>query len=201
MKIAVGSENNKGIRLLTINVNNIEANQLIKDTIYKQIKNENNIYIVCVGTNRSTGDSFAPFVGTYLEENNIKNVIGTIDNPCHASNLDERLSEIPNDAYVIALDASLSKSESIGNINIIKGQLEPGIGVNKRLTSFGDLTITYNVNIDSKNIKMNYKILSNTKISVIIKGAKICAKSITDAIDTIYKNLIINNEKLRLISK
>jgi len=195
MKIAVGSENNKGIRLLKVNVNNTEANKLIKNIIHKQIRNENNIYIVCVGTDRSTGDSFAPFVGTYLEENGIKNVIGTIDNPCHASNLDERLSEIPDNVYIIALDACLGKMENLENINIIKDQLEPGKGVNKKLTSFGDLTITYNVNIGGY---MEYQVLQNTRLSRILKGAKVCSNAIVEAIKSIENKIINEDLKLKI---
>jgi len=193
MRIAVGSENNKGIRLLKVNVNKPKASQLIQNIIYKQIRNQENIYIVCVGTDRSTGDSFAPFVGMFLEENGIKNIIGTIDNPCHTSNLDERLSEIPDNAYVIAIDACLGKMENIEKIEIIKGQLEPGKGVNKQLTNFGDLTITYNVNVSGY---MEYQILQNTRLSRVLKGAKICANVISEVVKIMENQ--VNNENVRL---
>jgi len=198
MKIAVGSENNKGIRLLKVNVNKPKASQLIQDIIYKQIRNQENIYIVCVGTDRSTGDSFAPFVGTYLEKNNIKNVIGTIDNPCHASNLNEKLYEIPDNAYIIALDACLGKVESLEDISVIKGQLEPGKGVNKKLTSFGDLTITYNVNISGY---MEYKVLQNTRLSRVIKGAKVCSNAIIEAVKYIENQVMNEDVKLKIVCR
>ena len=198
MRIAVGSENNKGIRLLKVNVNKPKASQLIQDIIYKQIRNQENIYIVCVGTDRSTGDSFAPFVGTYLEKNNIKNVIGTIDNPCHASNLNEKLYEIPDNAYIIALDACLGKVESLEDISVIKGQLEPGKGVNKKLTSFGDLTITYNVNISGY---MEYKVLQNTRLSRVIKGAKVCSNAIIEAVKYIENQVMNEDVKLKIVCR
>jgi len=198
MRIAVGSENNKGIRLLKVNVNKPKASQLIQNIIYKQIRNQENIYIVCVGTDRSTGDSFAPFVGTYLEKNNIKNVIGTIDNPCHASNLNEKLYEIPDNAYIIALDACLGKVESLEDISVIKGQLEPGKGVNKKLTSFGDLTITYNVNISGY---MEYKVLQNTRLSRVIKGAKVCSNAIIEAVKYIENQVMNEDVKLKIVCR
>ena len=198
MKIAVGSENNKGIRLLKVNINKPKASQLIQNIIYKQIRNQENIYIVCVGTDRSTGDSFAPFVGTYLEKNNIKNVIGTIDNPCHASNLNEKLYEIPDNAYIIALDACLGKVESLEDISVIKGQLEPGKGVNKKLTSFGDLTITYNVNISGH---MEYKVLQNTRLSRVIKGAKVCSNAIIEAVKYIENQVMNEDVKLKIVCR
>ena len=198
MKIAVGSENNKGIRLLKVNVNKPKASQLIQNIIYKQIRNQENIYIVCVGTDRSTGDSFAPFVGTYLEENNIKNIIGTIDNPCHASNLNERLHEIPDNAYIIALDACLGKVESLEDISVIKGQLEPGKGVNKQLKCFGDLTITYNVNVSGY---MEYQVLQNTRLSRIIKGAKVCSNAIIEAVKSIENQVVNEDVKLKIVCR
>jgi len=185
----------KGMELLKVNVNNPEADKLIKDTIYKQIINKYNIYIVCVGTDRSTGDSFAPLVGMFLEENGIKNVIGTINNPCHASNLDKRLSEISSNAYIIAVDACLGRIETLENIKIIKGHLKPGSSVGKKLTNFGDLTITYNVNISGF---MEYLVLQNTRLSIVIKGAKICANAITEAIKNIENKVIDENLKLEI---
>src|SRR3954447_9090991 len=54
------------------------------------------IVIVCIGTDRSTGDSLGPLVGTLLEEKNPNSfyVYGTLEDPIHAVNLAEKLKEI-----------------------------------------------------------------------------------------------------------
>src|SRR5690554_2960893 len=83
------------------------------------IEKSNNIDIVCVGTDRSTGDSLGPFVGTALVEkqrngllpNNIR-VFGTINDPVHALNLEETSKKIAlsgKNRTVIAIDACLGQ--------------------------------------------------------------------------------------------
>src|SRR4051794_9429675 len=54
------------------------------------------IVFVCIGTDRSTGDSLGPLVGSFLEEKDISSfhVYGTLDEPIHAVNLNDRLREI-----------------------------------------------------------------------------------------------------------
>ena len=54
------------------------------------------IVFVCIGTDRSTGDSLGPLIGTLLEEKSIHpfHVYGTLDHPIHALNLAEKLIEI-----------------------------------------------------------------------------------------------------------
>ncbi|WP_276322275.1 DUF1256 domain-containing protein [Cohnella luojiensis] len=39
---------------------------------------------LCIGTDRSTGDSLGPWVGTMLEEKGFTRVIGTLREPCDA---------------------------------------------------------------------------------------------------------------------
>lgn len=72
------------------------------------------VVFLCIGTDRSTGDSLGPLVGTYLSDLGY-NVIGTIDEPCHAMNLSDRLEET-NGLVVIAVDASLGRVSRIGEV-------------------------------------------------------------------------------------
>ena len=54
------------------------------------------IIFVCIGTDRSTGDSLGPLVGyklKYLSKNNIY-IYGTLENPIHAKNMVEVLAKI-----------------------------------------------------------------------------------------------------------
>ena len=133
---------------------------------------------VCVGTDRVTGDSLGPFVGTMLTEARVPNVYGTIDHPVHALNLAETLERIkeahPN-AYIVGIDACLGKEESVGSMELRDGALEPGSGIGRTLPSVGDYNIIGVVNVGGI---MEFEVLRNTRLSLVIK----MAKSITDFI-------------------
>lgn len=140
-----------------------------------------NLVILCIGTDRSTGDCLGPLVGHKLMFNYfLKNVsvYGTLKNPVHAKNLKENVDiiykNVPN-PYIIAVDASLGKCENIGKINLYKGPLYPGAGVNKDLIPVGDISITGIVNISGF---MEYIVLQNTRLSVVMQLADIISKSL-----------------------
>ena len=133
---------------------------------------------VCVGTDRSTGDSLGPFVGTMLTEAGVPNVYGTLDHPVHALNLTETLKHIEEahpDACVVGIDACLGKAKSVGSMKLRDGALEPGTGVDKVLPSVGNYNIVGVVNVGGF---MEHLVLQNTRLSLVIK----MAKSITDFI-------------------
>lgn len=94
------------------------------------------IIILCIGTDRSTGDSLGPLVGYRLSRYHTLNstVVGTLDQPVHAANLCETLerihTEIP-DNFIIAVDACLGTHGNIGYITIGKGPLKPGSGLKR----------------------------------------------------------------------
>lgn len=141
------------------------------------------ILFVCIGTDRSTGDCLGPLIGTQLMQRPKINfpVYGTLDTPVHASNLSEFL-EIINNKYqnpiIIAIDACLGKLDSIGYIAIKKGSLKPGAGVNKNLPPVGDVHITGVVNVGGF---MEYFVLQNTRLSVVMKMATIISEGIEKA--------------------
>ena len=137
------------------------------------------IVFVCIGTDRSTGDSLAPFVGMYLEGLGYKNVYGTIDNPVHAINLKDTIENLPKDKKVNAIDAALGRETSVGNIDIINGSIKPGAGVGKDLISVGDYSVSGVVNVGGF---MEYYVLQNTRLSRVIQ----MAKDITSAIVEVF---------------
>ncbi len=135
--------------------------------------------LVCIGTDRSTGDSLGPLVGSRLLEINHKffKVLGTLENPVHASNLQEYVKIIeglPN-PFVIAIDACLGNIDNVGFINIGDGSLKPGAGVNKHLPPVGNLHITGIVNVGGF---MEYFVLQNTRLNTVMKMAKIISDGI-----------------------
>lgn len=180
-----GHENRfKGIKIGSYSV---EDGKKLAQDLLKYINGD--ITVVCIGTDRSTGDSFAPFVGTILKERGFKNVIGTLDDPVHAMNLGERIKEIPPNTTVLAIDASVGKKENIGKLLLNSGALYAGRGVGKDLPPIGDFNIKGIVNIDSNCVEMNYMALGVTRLSTVVKLAKQCADSIEEAFSVEGKTL------------
>jgi putative sporulation protein YyaC len=147
----------------------------------KNISNNPEVVVLCVGTDRSTGDCLGPLVGHRLSKNysmmNI-HVFGTLKEPVHAKNLDEKMNYIFNNIrnpFIIAIDASLGKMENIGNINLYNGPLFPGAGVNKNLQPVGDISITGIVNMSGF---MEYIVLQNTRLSLVMEMAEIISLSL-----------------------
>lgn len=142
--------------------------------------NNQPIICVCIGTDRSTGDSLGPLVGSDLME--YKNlpfyVYGTLESPIHAVNLEENLKMIyenHSNPFIIAIDACLGNLKSVGSIQIGKGPLKPGAGVHKTLPEVGDIHITGIVNISGF---MEFFVLQNTRLYLVINMAKKIAKGI-----------------------
>ncbi|WP_318506478.1 spore protease YyaC [Bacillus sp. T3] len=147
------------------------------------MKENRPIVFVCIGTDRSTGDSLGPLVGTLLEEKMISPffVYGTLENPIHAVNLKEQLSEIfekHTDPFIIGIDACLGRLKSVGVIQIAEGPVKPGAGVNKELPEVGDIHITGIVNVSGF---MEFFVLQNTRLNLVLKMAKTIANGIHEA--------------------
>lgn len=157
------------------------------------------IVILCIGTDRSTGDSLGPLVGhkltPYMFKYDKVHLLGTLDEPVHAKNLIDTIEEInfcyPN-GYILAIDASLGHLNSIGHIIIKEGPLKPGLGVNKKLPAIGDISITGVVNVGGL---MEYMVLQNTRLSLVMNMANTIAKGIDRALFEIYGNLLDKKTK------
>jgi putative sporulation protein YyaC len=137
------------------------------------------IIIVCIGTDRATGDCLGPLIGYKIRDMKYNNVhvFGTLDEPVHAKNLNEyiRLIERFNKPFIIAIDACLGRLERIGYVNIKEGPLSPGSGVNKNLPSIGNINITGIVNVGGF---MEIMILQNTRLSVVMNMANLIANGL-----------------------
>ena len=140
------------------------------------------IVFVCIGTDRSTGDSLGPLVGTLLKEKKTStasfNVYGTLAEPIHAMNLEERLTEIHklhDDPFIIGIDACLGKVRSVGIVQIGEGPVKPGAGVNKDLPAVGNAHITGIVNVSGF---MEFMVLQNTRLNLVLNMAKTIADGI-----------------------
>lgn len=133
------------------------------------------IVLVCIGTDRSTGDCLGPLVGSKMLGSHTHSFIvyGTLDDPVHASNLNDRLVEIQSrhpEAVIIAVDACLGHLENVGCVNIGEGSLQPGAGVHKTLPAVGQLYITGVVNVGGF---MEYLVLQNTRLNLVMRLANL----------------------------
>ncbi|MCL5781066.1 MAG: spore protease YyaC [Firmicutes bacterium] len=147
------------------------------------VKGDAEVVIVCIGTDRSTGDCLGPLVGTKMaaSSNHHFKVFGTLDEPVHASNMNERLAEIQSkhpDALIVAVDACLGHLENVGCVNIGDGSLLPGAGVNKSLPAVGQLHITGVVNVGGF---MEFMVLQNTRLNLVMRLANLIADGLLKA--------------------
>ena len=147
--------------------------------------------VVCVGTDRSIGDSLGPLVGTKLKlyEAPGLTVLGTLDEPVHALNLQQTIDYIKEKhprSGIFAIDASLGQLSSVGTIQIMDGPLKPGAGVKKELPEIGDFHLTGIVNIGGF---MEYFVLQNTRLSLVMRMSELIFTSLTKT------NLFYNTKK------
>lgn len=142
--------------------------------------------MVCVGTDRSTGDSLGPLVGSILTWTGFKGkILGDLDNPVHAENLDAAASELHRGgALILGVDACLGTKAEVGSVMVRLGPLRPGLGVKKKLTPIGDLYIAGVVNVGGF---MEYMVLQNTRLSLVMKMAQAISSGIHRA-DALLRN-------------
>jgi putative sporulation protein YyaC len=141
------------------------------------------IVIFCIGTDRSTGDCLGPLIGTKITEKRLSHfhVYGTLDEPIHAVNLQEKIEEIKmkySNPFIIGIDACLGRLKNVGAITIGDGPIKPGAGVNKELTPIGDMHITGIVNVSGF---MEFFVLQNTRLSLVMRIANTIASGICKA--------------------
>lgn len=139
------------------------------------------VLFVCIGTDRSTGDSLGPLVGTKLSDAGYE-VLGTLDDPVHAVNLEQKLEHIGNyfsDRFIIAIDACLGQFSNVGNIKVACGSIKPGAGVKKDLPAVGHASITGIVNVGGF---MEYFVLQNTRLSLVMRLADEIASTCMSAV-------------------
>ena len=144
--------------------------------------------ILCIGTDRFIGDCLGPLTGTLLSKLSLPiPVLGTLENPVHAINLRKAISHIKTyykDHRIIAIDACLGTSQSVGYIQVKEGSIQPGKGVGKKLTHVGDCSIVGIVDeaVDSDNYEYeNYLRINNVRLGLVMKMSETIAKGIYTA--------------------
>ncbi len=141
------------------------------------------LVVLCIGTDRSTGDSLGPLVGSKLHSYYSPNlhVYGSLEEPVHAVNLEEKIELIHqkhHNPFIVAIDACLGQFSNVGTINVADGPLKPGAGVKKELPAVGTFHITGIVNVGGF---MEYFVLQNTRLHVVFSMAEVIADAVFKA--------------------
>lgn len=180
--------------------------EVISQELISAVKENKDIIILCVGTDRSTGDSLGPIVGDklkFLVRDNVF-IYGNLENPVHAKNISEvnnLILKTHTNPYIIAVDASLGDLQNVGKVIIESKPLCPGLALNKNLPSVGHLSITGVVNISGS---LEFMVLQNTRLYVVMKLAETISSGLYHSIlKTIggRKCSSINRESFLDISK
>lgn len=144
--------------------------------------------VLCIGTDRSTGDSLGPLTGTFFSEQTPTQITtyGTLSEPVHAKNLNNWIQTIQTEhehPFIIAIDACLGKYHSIGSFIAGRGPLKPGAALSKSLPLIGDIHLTGVVNLAGF---MELSVLQNTRLSIVVEMAKKLAMTLKRLDDTVY---------------
>lgn len=143
--------------------------------------NENTL-VLCIGTDRCIGDCLGPLVGTLLVDNGFKlPVIGTLDDPTHAVNLDTKIKFIEQNYkgyFILAIDACLGYSDFIGDIQIRVGPVSPGKGVGKKLPKVGDMSI---IGVVDSSDNSDLFAFNSTRLGFVMQIAKVISNALIKA--------------------
>ena len=155
-----------------------QLHQMIEEEKARQGKK--GVVFLCIGTDRSTGDSLGPLIGYKLRhmKRSCAAGFGTLERPVHAINLAEYARIIKNcyhDCLVVAVDASVGNREHVGYLTLGKGALRPGLGVSKELGAVGDIFITGIVGGCSSYDPL---MLQSVRLSVVMRMADCISRSI-----------------------
>ena len=106
-------------------------------------------------------------------------MLGDLEAPVHAENLDQVASRLTGtDGLVVGVDACLGTRQEVGRVMVKSGPLRPGLGVKKKLAPIGDLYIAGVVNVGGF---MEYMVLQNTRLSLVMRMAEAIAAGILKA--------------------
>lgn len=143
-------------------------------------ENREGVVFLCIGTDRSTGDSLGPLIGYKLKGQGVRRmeIVGTLERPVHAMNLEQSMEMVrvkfPNHV-IVAVDASVGSAEHVGCITLGRGALRPGLGVCKELQAVGDIFIT---GIVGGYGSYDPLMLQSVRLSIVMRMADYICESI-----------------------
>ena len=170
---------------LTVHYEDENAREKLFEYLHEIVNDKEHITVVCIGTDRVTGDCLGPLVGTMIEDiykDPRLTVLGTLKQPVHARNIHKKVKNIDKDSFVIAVDAALGTVSRVGSISITQEPLRPGTGLDKNLGRVGDINITGIVNTSNMMSELNFNMLLCTRLGIVWEMAQIISDVIIDAV-------------------
>lgn len=171
----------------------IEVRDYLCKKLNSLIKENRDIVFICIGTDRSTGDTLGPLVGyklKFMSRNNI-HIYGSLESPIHSKNIESIYNKILSNLknpFIIAIDSSLGAVQNIGKVIIKDEPINPGLALNKNLPKIGNMSITGIVNIAGN---FEFMVLQNTRLYTVMELADCISNGIYHFI---LKSLGTNNK-------
>ena len=102
--------------------------------------------VLCIGSDKVSGDCLGPTVGTLLIEKHNVNafVYGRIGRSVNSLNISDYvnfLNDNHKDALIIAVDACLGKSGDVGKVKICDRGVSAGLAVGRNNKRVGDVAV------------------------------------------------------------
>lgn len=141
-------------------------------TFFREIATQHSaeeVTFLCIGTDRSTGDALGPLTGSKLLAYGFPHVIGTLPSPCDANNLMLRVTEIPVEHIIIAIDACLGQPVALGLFFASNEPLQPAQSVGLSLPAVGHYSLAAIVDINGPK---PYRTLQTTPLHRVMVMAE-----------------------------
>ncbi|HIW59401.1 MAG TPA: spore protease YyaC [Candidatus Anaerobutyricum avicola] len=118
----------------------------LAEEIHRRKKDTDTLILLCIGTDKITGDCLGPLVGTKLREQGYPHPVhGTLQYPVHAVNLPATLVSLHQkyaSPFLLVIDAAVGPADKIGCVSFSRSSIRPGRGVRRPLSPVGDLALT-----------------------------------------------------------
>ncbi len=164
-----------------------ELGQALKDSIYRARLTFSDVVIMCIGTDRATGDALGPLTGHLLEPKlgHKTFLYGSLNRPVHAKNLNKYLDYIDRHhrkSLVLAVDAALGRISHVGFLSVGTGAISPGAGIGRPLPQVGHVAISGIVNFAGV---MEGLVIQSTRLNLVMRMAGVIAEGIMIGLEDI----------------
>jgi len=175
--------------MVKINSNSKIFNDIFAVYFKEAFRNDPPI-ILCIGSERATGDALAPLIGTFLRDKfNINTyVYGTLDSSVNAKNIEEIYSFIKTQhsgKKILTIDACVGDISEVGFVKFSNCGLFPRSAIEKQTISYGDYSI---LGIVDKIEKDPFSVFT-TRLSTVYNLGKKIADAINYAFTLNYKKI------------
>ncbi len=175
----------------TFNTFNAFSSNGISQALNECNSTEQTPLFICIGSDLVLGDSLGPLVGTLLRKRQVSSyVYGTLNFPITAKEINyakNHLKLMHPSSVLIAIDAAVGSPEDVGLIRVSNKGLKPGLGVDKKLGSIGEISI---IGIVASKSLQNYNLYNSTRLNLIYKMAEIISDGIENYLQNYQANLI-----------